>query len=204
MPGLDSSIIEHRIDTWPDITPVRQKQCPLHPSKEVAIKAEIDKLCTAGFIYPITYTSWVSNPVPVNKKQGTIRVCTDFHDLNHTCPKDNFPTPFIDQIIDDCVGHEALSFMDGFSSYNQIQIHPADQYKTAFTTPWGTFSYRVMPFGLKNAGATFQRAMTYIFMIWLKSFSPTWMISPLDPRNTLNILMTYALSFTGVVSTISA
>jgi hypothetical protein len=71
--------------------------------------------------------------------------------------------PFIDQIIDDCAGHEALSFMDGFSGYNQIQIHPADQYKTAFTTPWGTFAYRVMPFGLKNAGATFQWAMTYIF-----------------------------------------
>jgi hypothetical protein len=71
--------------------------------------------------------------------------------------------PFIDQIIDDCAGHEALSFMDGFSGYNQIQIHPADQYKTTFTTPWGTFAYRVMPFGLKNAGATFQWAMTYIF-----------------------------------------
>jgi hypothetical protein len=71
--------------------------------------------------------------------------------------------PFIDQIIDDCASHEALSFMDGFSGYNQIQIHPADQYKTAFITPWRTFAYRVMPFGLKNAGATFQRAMTYIF-----------------------------------------
>jgi hypothetical protein len=71
--------------------------------------------------------------------------------------------PFIDQIIDDCARHEALSFMDEFSGYNQIQIHPADQYKTAFITQWGTFSYRVMPFSLKNAGATFQRAMTYIF-----------------------------------------
>jgi hypothetical protein len=71
--------------------------------------------------------------------------------------------PFIDQVIDDCAGHEALSFMDGFSGYNQIQIHPADQYKTAFTTPWGTFAYRVMPFGLKNASTTFQWAMTYIF-----------------------------------------
>jgi hypothetical protein len=71
--------------------------------------------------------------------------------------------PFINQIIDDCTGHEALSFMDRFSGYNQIQIHPADQYKTTFTTLWGTFSYRVMPFGLKNAGATFQWAMTYIF-----------------------------------------
>jgi hypothetical protein len=87
----------------------------------------------------------------------------NFHDLNHACPKDNFPMPFIDQIIDDCAGHEALSFMDGFSGYNQIQIHPADQYKTTFTTPWGTFAYCVMPFGLKNAGTTFQWAMTYIF-----------------------------------------
>jgi hypothetical protein len=163
MPGLDPSIVKYRIYTWPDITPVRQKQRPLHPSKAVAIKAEIDKLCTAGFIYPITYTSWVSNPVPVDKKHGTIRVCTNFHDLNNACPKDNFPTPFIDQIIDDCAGHEALSFMDRFSGYNQIQIHPADQYKTAFITPWGSFAYRVMPFGLKNVGATFQWAMTYIF-----------------------------------------
>jgi hypothetical protein len=87
----------------------------------------------------------------------------EFHDLNHAYPKDNFPMPFIDQIIDDCVGHESLSFMDSFSGYNQIQIHPVDQYKTTFTTPLGTFSYRVMPFGLKNAGITFQWAMTYIF-----------------------------------------
>jgi hypothetical protein len=71
--------------------------------------------------------------------------------------------PFIDQIIDDCTGHKALSFMDCLSGYNQIQIHPADQYKTTFTTPWGTFSYRDMPFGLKNVGETFQQAMTYIF-----------------------------------------
>jgi hypothetical protein len=68
MPGLDPSIVEHHIDTWPDITPIHQKKRPLHPSKVVAIKAKIDKLRTAGFIYPIAYTSWVSNPVPVNKK----------------------------------------------------------------------------------------------------------------------------------------
>jgi hypothetical protein len=87
MLGLDPSIVEHHIDTWHDVTPVRQKQCPLHPSKALAIKAEIENLRTTEFIYPITYTSWVSNPVPVNKKQGTIFVFTDFHDLNHACPK---------------------------------------------------------------------------------------------------------------------
>jgi hypothetical protein len=68
MLGLDPSIVEHHIDTWPDITPVCKKQQPLHPSKEAAIKAEIDKLHAVRFIYPIAYTSWVSNPVPVNKK----------------------------------------------------------------------------------------------------------------------------------------
>ena len=83
--------------------------------------------------------------------------------MNHACPKDNFPTPFIDQILDECAGSEVFSFMDGFSGYNQIQIKPEDQHKTAFICPWGTFSYRKMPFGLKNAGATFQWAMTLIF-----------------------------------------
>jgi hypothetical protein len=68
MLGIDPSIVEHCIDTWPDITLVRQKQRPLHPSKVVAIKAEIDKLCTTGFIYPITYASWVSNRIPIDKK----------------------------------------------------------------------------------------------------------------------------------------
>jgi hypothetical protein len=72
----------------------------------------------------------VSNPVPVNKKQGMIRVCMEFHDLNKAFPKDNFPTPFIDQIVDECAGCEVFSFMDGFSGYNQIQIKPEDQHKT--------------------------------------------------------------------------
>ena len=76
MPGLDPSIVEHHIDTWPDVAPVRQKQWPIHPSKAATVKDEIEKLCTAYFIYPIAYNTWVSNPVPVNKKQGTIHVCT--------------------------------------------------------------------------------------------------------------------------------
>jgi hypothetical protein len=116
-----------------------------------------------GSFTPLRITHGFPTPSPLKKKYGIIRVCTDFHDLNHACPKDNFQTPFIDQIINDCSGHKALSFMDGFSDYNQIQIHQADQYKTTFTTPWGTFAYRVMPFVLKNVGATIQRAMTYVF-----------------------------------------
>ena len=81
--------------------------------------------------------------------------CIDFHVLNKAFPKDNYPTPFIDQIIDACTGSEVFSFMDGFSRYNQIQIKSKDQHKTSFIFPWGTFTYRKIPFGLKNAGATF-------------------------------------------------
>jgi hypothetical protein len=120
-------------------------------------------LLKAGFIYPIHLTQWVSNPVSDNKKQGTIRLCTDFHDLKKACPKDNFPTPFIDQIIDECAGCESFSFMDGFSGYNQIQIKPEDQNKTSFICSWGTFAYCKRPFGLKNVGATFQRDMSFVF-----------------------------------------
>jgi hypothetical protein len=74
----------------------------------------VEKLRNASFIYLVPLTEWVSNPVPLNKNQETICVCMDFHDLNKACPKDNFPTPFIDQILDECVGSEIFSFMDGF------------------------------------------------------------------------------------------
>ena len=84
-----------------------------------------------------------------------IRVCIDFHDLNKAFPKDNYPTPFIYQIIDACWGSEVFSFMDGFSGYNQIQIKLEYQRKTTFIYPWGTFAYKKMPFGLKNVGAPF-------------------------------------------------
>ena len=83
--------------------------------------------------------------------------------MNKACPKDNYPTSFIDQILDNCASDEIFSFMDGFSSYNQIQIKPEDHHKTTFICPWGTFAYKKMPFGLKNVGATFQRAMSYAF-----------------------------------------
>eukprot|EP00253_Pinus_taeda_P033125 PITA_33125 len=96
MPGIDSSIVEHEIKMYPDVKPVRQRLRQVHPNKVVAIKAEVEKLLHAGFIYPIPLTNWVSNIVPVMKKQGTIRVCVDYRDVNQSCPKDNYPTPFID------------------------------------------------------------------------------------------------------------
>jgi hypothetical protein len=87
----------------------------------------------------------------------------DFRDLNKACPKDNFPTPFINHIVDECISCKVFSFMDGFSGYHQIQIKPEDQHKTNFICPWGTFAYHNMPFGLKNVGATFQCTMSFYF-----------------------------------------
>jgi hypothetical protein len=135
----------------------------VNPRKATTIKAEVEKMLKPGFIYPVLLTEWVSNPISIDKKHGTIRVCMDFQDLNKACPKENFPTSFIDQILDECSGSEIFSFMDGFSSYNQIQIQPEDQHKTTFICPWGTFAYKKIPFGLKNVGATFQRAMMFVF-----------------------------------------
>ena len=163
MLGIDPSIVVHEIKTYPTAKPVRKKLRQVHPRKAAAIKAEIEKILKARFIYPITLTEWVSNVVLVNKKQGTIRVYIDFIDLNKACPKYNFPTLHIDQIIDNYAGSVIFSFMDGFSGYNKIEILPTDQHKTTFIFPWGTFAYRKLPFVLKNAGATFQRAMSYAF-----------------------------------------
>jgi hypothetical protein len=163
MPVIDPRIVEHEITKYPDAKLVRQKLCPVNPWKEGSIKVEVEKILQAGFIYPVKLTQWVSNLVPVNKKQGTIHVCADFHDLNKVCPKDNFPTPFIDQIVDECTSCEAFSFMDGFSGYNQIQIKLEDQQKTASVCSWHTFTYGKMPFGMKNDGATFQQAMSFSF-----------------------------------------
>uniref|UniRef100_A0A2N9GSP5 Uncharacterized protein n=1 Tax=Fagus sylvatica TaxID=28930 RepID=A0A2N9GSP5_FAGSY len=106
---------------------------------------------------------WLSNIVPVKKKNGQIRCCVNFRNLNKSCPKDEFPLPNVDLLIDSAAGHAMFSFVDRFSGYNQIRISTKDAEKTAFRIPIGNFYYTVMPFGLKNAGATYQRIMTAMF-----------------------------------------
>ena len=117
----------------------------------------------AGFIKPIMHPRWLSNIVQVKKKNGQIRCCVDFRNLNKACPKDEFPLPNMDMLIDSTAGHAMFSFMDGFSGYNQIRMSSKDAVKIAFRIPIGDFHYTIMPFGLKNTGATYQRAMTTIF-----------------------------------------
>jgi hypothetical protein len=118
MTGIDPSIIVHEIKTYLGVKPVRQKLCLVHPKKTVAIKAKVEKLLKSSFIYPVPLIEWVSKIVSVPKKKWTIFVCIDYRDLNKACPKDNYPTPFINQIIDNCAGSVIFSFMDGFSGYS--------------------------------------------------------------------------------------
>ena len=102
----------------------------------MAIKGEVEKFLKAGYICPKPLTDQASNIVPVTKKQGTIRVCVDYHDINRVCLKYNYPNPFIEKIIDECVESEIFSLIDYFFGYNQINILPADQHKTSFIYPW--------------------------------------------------------------------
>ncbi|XP_057793051.1 uncharacterized protein LOC131009656 [Salvia miltiorrhiza] len=163
MPGLSPKIVVHHLAVKRDSRPVKQTQRRFRPELVPLIEAEVNKLITAGFIREVKYPTWISSIVPVRKKNGQIRVCVDFRDLNEACPKDDFPLPIAELMIDATTGHEALSFMDGSSGYNQILMSPEDEELTAFRTPKGIYCYKVMPFGLKNAGATYQRAMQKIF-----------------------------------------
>ena len=103
----------------------------------------------------VKYPEWLVNVVPVPKKDSKVRVCVDFMNLNKASPNDDFPFPHIDMLVDSTAGHSILSFMDGFSRYNQILMAPKDMEKTFFITEWGTYCYRVVLFGLKNVGATY-------------------------------------------------
>ncbi|WJZ81167.1 hypothetical protein VitviT2T_001021 [Vitis vinifera] len=127
------------------------------------VKKEIQKQLSVGFLSVVEYPEWLANVVPVPKKDGKVRVCVDFRDLNKASPKDDFPLPHIDMLVDSMAGHSMLSFMDGFSGYSQILMAPEDMEKMSFITEWGTYCYRVMPFGLKNTRATCQRAATTLF-----------------------------------------
>ena len=135
----------------------------INPIQLPLVEKEIKKMYEAGIIVPVRFSDWVSNLVAVRKKTGEIRLCIDFRNLNRASLKDNYPLPKMEHILQKVVGSKRISLLDGFSGYNQVLVLPEDQIKTSFTTPWGTFMYVKMPFGLMNVGATFQRAMDIAF-----------------------------------------
>ena len=167
MPGNDISITSHDLNVDPTFKPVKHKRRKLGPERAKAVNDEVDKILKIGSIREVQYPDWLANPVVVKKKNWKWRVRIDFTDLNKACPKDSFPLLYIDRLVEATAGHELLSFMDAFSGYNQILMNPEDQEKTSFITERGTYCYKVMPFGLKNAGATYQRLVNKMFSMQL-------------------------------------
>ena len=162
-PRLDPEFICHHLNVNPSITPKRQPPRRLSKEHVETVKSEVTKLKQARAIKEVFYPQWLANTVLVKKKIGKWRVCVDFTDLNRACPKDPFPMPRIDQLVDVTVGHPRMSFLDAFQGYHQIPLAIDDQEKTAFVTLVGNYHYKVMPFGLKNARSTYQRMMTKMF-----------------------------------------
>jgi ribonuclease HI len=165
MPGLDRSIVEHRLPIKSGFRPHQQSARRCNPNILPDIKAEITKLIKAKFIRQCRYAEWISNVVSVYKKNRKLHVCIDFRNLNKAAPMDSYPMSIADLLIDAAVGHQIISFMDGNAGYNQIFMAEEDIPKTAFRCPGhvGLFEWIVMTFGLKNVGATYQRAMNFIF-----------------------------------------
>ncbi|KAJ9544403.1 LOW QUALITY PROTEIN: hypothetical protein OSB04_024110 [Centaurea solstitialis] len=163
MVGIDPNIISHKLNVDPTFKPVKQKRRKFAPERNMVINEEVENLLKTGKIREVKYPDWLANMVVVQKKNGKWRVCIDFTDLNKACPKDPFPLPHIDAMVDATAGHELLTFMVAYSGYNQILMHKDDQEKTAFMTDKGIYCYKVMPFGLKNAGSTYQRLVNRMF-----------------------------------------
>nr|AAT77888.1 putative retrotransposon gag protein [Oryza sativa Japonica Group]ABF98695.1 retrotransposon protein, putative, unclassified [Oryza sativa Japonica Group] len=132
MPGLSRSIVEHQLPIKPGVRPRQQPPRRCKADMLEPVKAEIKRLYDAGFIRPCRYAEWVSSIVPVIKKNGKVRVCIDFRDLNKATPKDEYPMPVADQLVDAASGNKILSFMDGNAGYNHIFMAEEDIHKTAF------------------------------------------------------------------------
>ena len=156
MLGLDTEIVVHKIPVKPECPPVRQALRRMKSKIILKIKEEVEKQFNAGFLTTIAYSDWVAKIVPVPKKDGKVRMCINYRDLNWASPKDNFPLLHINTLIDNTSTNMFFSFMDGFLGYNQIKMAEEDKAKITFTTYWGAYAYDVMPFGLNNASATYQ------------------------------------------------
>ena len=139
MPGIDPSVIVHRLNVNPASSPIRQKKRVFAQGRDKAVVEEVRKLLEVGFIREVYYPDWLANVVMVKKNNRKWMMCVDFTDLNRACPKDNYSLPRIDTLVDSTARHELMSFMDAFSGYNQIKMKEEDQEKTSFVNAWATY-----------------------------------------------------------------
>ena len=139
MPGVPRELAKHRLHVDSSARPVRERLLWSAAHKRKAIREEVAKLLAANFIREVHHSEWLANVVMVPKKDKSLRMCIDFKHLNKVCPKDHFPLPRIDQIVDSTAGCERLSFRDAYSGYHQIRLYGPDELKTAFITPIRVF-----------------------------------------------------------------
>jgi hypothetical protein len=166
MPGLYRELVEHRLPIKDGFRPYKQPARRFNLNNYDRVKDEINRLLEASFVRPCRYVNWISIIIPVEQKgTGKIRICTNFHNLNRATPKDEYPMPIDDMLVNDSSDHKVICFLDGNVGYNQIFMVEEDMYKAAIRCPGfvGLFEWVVMTFGLKNAGATYQRVMNLIF-----------------------------------------
>jgi len=172
MPGLSRDVVEIKLPIKPDKKLVKQTPRRFAPQIQSKTKEEIERLLKFGFIRTARYVDWLANIVSVVKKNRTLRVFIDFRDLNQATPKDEYPMPVAEMLVDSATGFEYLSMLDVYSGYNQIYIAEEDVSKTTFRCPGalGCYKWIMMPFGLKNDGVCYQRAMNFIFHDFIRKF----------------------------------
>ena len=134
MSGIDEQVIEHSLNVNPTKKPIQQKRRVFAPEQNKAVMEGVEKFLATGFIWEVYYPKWLANVIVVKKSNKKWRMCVDFTNLNNAHPKDSFPLPRIDQLIDSTTSHELLTFIDAFSGYNQILMKKENQEKTAFVT----------------------------------------------------------------------
>jgi len=167
MPDIDPDFSCHRLTMDPRVRPVCQRRRKFNEERRQVVREETEKLLKADHIREIQYLEWLANVMLVKKASGKWKKCVDFTDLNKVCLKDSYPLPSINALVDSTTGCRLLSFLDAFSSYNQIMMHLRDECKTTFMTELSCYCYKVMPFGVKNAGATYQRLMDRVLAAML-------------------------------------
>jgi hypothetical protein len=155
MLGILREVVEHALRIKPGSKPVQQRLCRFDEEKCRAIGEEIAKLLAARFIKEMYHPEWLVNHVLTKKKRGKWRMCVDYTSFKKACPKDQFPLPCIDQVVDSTSGCETLCFLDAYSIYHETAMKESDQLVTSFITPFGSYCYVSMSFRLKNAGAIY-------------------------------------------------
>jgi hypothetical protein len=155
--GVNRDVIEHSLNVDPSFKPRKQRLRKMSDDKTEGARNEVKRLLSAGVIREVTYPECLANTVMVKKANGKWRMCIDFTDLNKACPKDEFPLPRIDSLVDAAASSELMSLLDCYSGYHQIWMKKEDEPKTSFITTSGTYCYLRMPEGLKNAGGSFSR-----------------------------------------------